>query len=267
MEQTFRTEPWQVSTDTLALRNYGPLPGIGIVPINAFLIQAAQPVLVDTGIAEDRDAFMTALRSIIDPKDLRWVWLTHTHPDHVGNLVQVLEQAPDARLVTTYLGMGLMQLMQLPLDRVYLLNPGQVLDVGDRKLVAIKPPTYDASESTGFMDNKTRTLFCVDCFGAVLSEPAETAADVPPTDLRDGMVTWATIDSPWLALVEEQAFAQSLYEVRKLEPRTILSAHLSPAIDMTDTLLQHLAAARSAPPFVGPDQAALEQMMGSAPTG
>jgi hypothetical protein len=38
-------------------------------------------------------------------------------------------------------------------------------------------------------------------------------------------------------------------------------------MDMSETLLECLAAARLADPFVGPDQAALEQMMASAATG
>jgi glyoxylase-like metal-dependent hydrolase (beta-lactamase superfamily II) len=266
MQESFKVETYPVSSDTYALRTFAPLPGLGLLAVNAFLIQAAQPVLVDTGMIGDRDDFMVALRSIIDLEDLRWLWLSHTHPDHIGSIVQVLKEAPNARLVTTYVGMGFLGLMQLPLDRAYLLNPGQALDVGDRQLVAVKPPTYDAPESTGFMDEKTGTLFSVDCFGALLNEPAETAADIPPTDLRNGLVTWSTVDAPWLAIVKEQAFARSLDAVRELEPNTILSSHLPPAIGMTGDLLNYLAAARLAPPFVGPDQAALEQMMaGTAP--
>jgi flavorubredoxin len=267
MEESFKVETYSVSPDTWALRTYAPLPGLGILPVNAFLIQAAQPVLVDTGMIGDREDFIAALRSIIDLEDLRWLWLTHTHPDHIGSLAPVLDEAPEARLVTTYVGMGLMGLMQLPLDRIYLLNPGQALDIGDRQLVAIKPPTYDAPESTGFLDSKTQTLFSVDCFGALMSEPAETAADIAPTDLRNGLVTWSSVDAPWLALVEEQALARSLDAIRELEPSAILSSHLPPAMDMTDALLEYLAAARLAPPFVGPDQAALEQMMAGAAPG
>jgi flavorubredoxin len=267
MEQSFKVEAYSVSSDTLALRTYAPLPGLGLLPVNAFFIQAAQPVLVDTGMIGDRATFMDTLRSVLDLRDLRWLWLTHTHPDHIGSLVQVLNEAPDARLVTTYVGMGLMGLMQLPLDRVYLLNPGQSLDVGDRRLLAIKPPTYDSPEATGFIDEKTRHLFSVDCFGALVSEPAETAADIPPADLRSGLVGWSSLDAAWLAHVEEQKLAGLLNAIRELEPSAILSSHLPPALDMCEPLLEYLAAARLAPPFVGPDQAALEQMMAGGPAG
>jgi hypothetical protein len=61
--------------------------------------------------------------------------------------------------------------------------------------------------------------------------------------------------------IDEGKFSKSLDVVRRLEPEVILSSHLPPAADMTETLLKHLASAASAPPFVGPDQAALEQML------
>ena len=49
------------------------IPGMGLVPINAFVLHGSQPVLVDTGSGVESDEFMTALRSVIDPDDIRWI--------------------------------------------------------------------------------------------------------------------------------------------------------------------------------------------------
>lgn len=264
MDYPMILEPRSVATATESLSSYFPIPGYGILPVNAFLIRATQPVLVDTGLAALGEKFMQNLRSVIALNDLRWIWLTHTDPDHLGNLEAVLAEAPNARLVTTFLGMGKLILNQLPVDRVYLLNPGQSLDVGDRQLVAVTPPCFDAPETTGLFDTRTQAFFSADCFGALMNGPAETAADIAPSDLRDGLVTWATVDAPWLHIVNEGEFDKALDRVRGLKPSIILSSHLPPAIGMTDTLLGHLAAARTAPPFEGPDQAALAQMMAMA---
>lgn len=254
-----------VHEDTEQLGAYVPVPGFGILPANAFIIRAEQPVLVDTRVIVLREAFMPALRSAIDPADIRWLWLTHPDPDHIGSLTQVLDEAPNARLITTYLGMGKMGLYGLSLDRVYLLNPGQSLDIGDRELVAVKPPSFDAPKSTGLMDSKTRAFFCVDCFGALMSQPADTARDIASDQLRDGLVTWATVDAPWLQVADEERFERSLDIVRQLNPSVILSSHLPPARGMTDTLLGLLREAHDAPSFIGPDQAALERMMTAQP--
>jgi len=263
MDKPTMFEPRSVAPDTEALTSYVPVPGYGILPVNAFLIHSAQPVLVDTGLYSLSNDFIKRLRSIIDLKDLRWLWLTHIHPDHIGSLRQILAEAPNMRLITTFQGMAIMGLFQIeiPMDRVYLLNPDQSLDIGDRKLLAIKPPSFDASESTGFFDTKTKVLFIVDCFGALMKEPADSAADIAPSDLRDGLITWATIDAPWLHVVDKGKFSESLNVIRRLEPGVILSSHLPPAADMTEILLKHLASAVSAPPFVGPDQAAFERML------
>ena len=249
------------AADTTSLVSYFPIPFYGLLPINAFLLRSAQPVLVDTGLSALRDSFLNHLRSLIDLKDLQWLWLTHTDADHMGNLLPILAEAPNVRIVTTFLGMGKMMLHQLPLDRVYLLNPGQELDVGDRKLLCLKPPSFDAPETTALFDTKTRVLFSADCFGALMEEPAETAMDIAADNLREGMVTWTTIDAPWLATADKSQWNLLLHRVRSLESSVILSSHLPPAVGLTETLLQHLASAYSATPFSGPDQATLESLM------
>jgi glyoxylase-like metal-dependent hydrolase (beta-lactamase superfamily II) len=33
--------------------------------------------------------------SVIDLRDLKWIWLTHDGADHTGNLQKVLEAAPN----------------------------------------------------------------------------------------------------------------------------------------------------------------------------
>ena len=70
------------------------------------------------------------------------------------------------------------------------------------------------------------------------------------------------MDSPWLHKVDEGTFAKELNKIRSMEATMILSSHLPAARgDMTEQLLASLALAPSAQPFVGPDQAALEQML------
>jgi hypothetical protein len=47
------------------------LPGVGVLPVNAYLLMAEEPVLIDTGIGLDGDDFITAVSSIVDPERLR----------------------------------------------------------------------------------------------------------------------------------------------------------------------------------------------------
>jgi flavorubredoxin len=167
-------------------------------------------------------------------------------------------------VITTFLGVGIMSLTAtpLPMDRVYLLNPGQKITVAGRTLTAVKPPVFDNPSTTGFYDDKSGILFSSDCFGALLSAVPQSAADLSDRELREAQVAWATIDSPWLQKVDRGAFARELDSIRRMAPKMVLSSHL-PATPgaMTERLLASLAAAPEAQPFVGPDQAALEQML------
>lgn len=254
--------PRQVTSDVYVLPSEFPAPGIGVLPVNAYVIKAREPVLVDTGLRGDVGPFMRALEAVIDPQDLRWIYLTHPDPDHVGNLTHVLTNAPRARLVTTYLGFGTLSLfVQVAMDRVYFLNPGEALDVGDRRLTAMRPPTFDSPATTAFYDSKARSLFSADCFGAVLPEAFEEAGDVSEDVLRSGQVLWTTVDSPWLHKVDRRALAGEVDAIRRMAPEIVFSAHLPPARSMTDWMLESLTAATDAVEFVGPNQADLEGML------
>lgn len=261
MNEPIMLMPQTVTDDIRMLGAWLPVPGFGVLPVNAFVIRSGQPVLVDTGLAALGEAFLEALSEVIEPAQLRWIWLTHTDPDHVGNLAAVLALAPRARVVTNYLGMGKLGLLGLPPERVRLLNPGDFLDVGGHQLQAVTPPCYDAPETMAIYDRASRILFSADCFGALLEAPADQADEIPEARLREQMRLWSSVDAPWLHLVAEDAFAQQLETMRQLEVDWVLGSHLPPAWRMFEQLIAYLDEARSAPVFVGPDQAALQALM------
>jgi flavorubredoxin len=257
------TTTYRAAPDIDVLTTIHEIPGLGFIPINAFLLHGPSPILVETGAVVDREQFMTALRSLINPADLKWIWLTHTDPDHTGALHQLMDENDELKVITTFLGVGAMSLSDpLPMHRVYLVNPGQTMTIGERVLTAIKPPTFDNPCTTGFYDQASGALFSSDCFGALLSEVPEKAADLSDEALRQGQVLWTTIDTPWIHAVDSGGLARRLDDIRSMEPKLILSSHLPAAGGfMTHRLLASIAEAQAADVFVGPDQAALVQMM------
>lgn len=259
-------EKHRITPDVTVLSDHAEVPGVGFLPVNTFVLHAEQPVVVDTGLSTSDKDFVSELADVIDPADVRWVWITHPDRDHTGGLWQLLEAAPQARLVTTFIGVGIMSCeWDVPLDRVHLLNPGQQLDVGDRTLTGYRPPLFDNPATVGLLDNSTGTFFSSDCFGGPMSTPElASAADVRavPSDERiAAQLLWAAIDSPWVHTVDPVKFGSTVDAIRALEPSALLSTHLPPAIGLNDAMFDVLAKAPDGPEFVGPDQQALEAML------
>jgi hypothetical protein len=261
-------EQHRVTPDVTVLSDQAEIPGMGFLPVNAFVVHADQPVVVDTGLSTPDKDFVADLAGIIDPADVRWIWITHPDRDHTGGLWQLLEAAPQARLVTTFLGLGIMSCQwQVPMDRIYLLNPGQSLDVGDRTLTGYRPPLFDNPSTVGLLDDSTGVFLSSDCFGAPMAS-AELASgadvrDVPVEERRAGQLLWAAIDSPWVKNVDPAKYGATVDQIRRLDPSAILSTHLPPAIGLNDAMFDLLHEAPAAPEFVGPDQQALEALLAS----
>lgn len=251
--------------DVTVLSDHAEVPGLGFLPVNAFVLHAEQPVVIDTGLSTADKDFVSALAEVLDPADVRWVWITHPDRDHTGGLWPLLQAAPTARLVSTFMGVGIMSCeWAVPLDRVFLLNPGQVLDVGDRRLQAFRPPLFDNPSTTGFLDDRSGALFSSDCFGAPMpSVELATSADVRAVGdaVRDLQLLWASVDSPWVHQVDQASFLATVDPIRAMAASAVFSTHLPPAPQPDDRLFETLLLAPQTPPFVGPDQAALEALL------
>lgn len=228
------TEAWT------ALPSWFPVPGLGALPINAFLLKGREPMLVDTGLGALSEEVIDCLAAEIDPEDLRWIWLSHTDADHIGNLDRILAIAPNAQVVTNFLGAGKMGMLGVgDPSRLRLLQPGEVLEVGGRKLHQVKPPYYDAPETMGFFDETDRVFFAADAFGALLPGAVDTIVDVPADVMREGLVAWSAVDAPWLAQMDQASLGGVLRELDRLDAEYVFSGHL-PVADELKTLTESI---------------------------
>ncbi|GAB4348663.1 MAG: hypothetical protein Kow0026_03440 [Oricola sp.] len=219
-------EPRRINDAWTVLPSWLPVPGMGALPVNSFLLKGTEPVLVDTGLAMLGDDWMAKLEGEVNPEDLRWIWLSHMDADHIGNLSFLLERAPKAKVVTNFLGAGKMGMTGLDATRMHLLNPGDKLEVGGRTLHPVRPPYYDAPETIGFVDAKDGVFFAADSFGALLPAAVNEVGEADATVLRDGLVGWSTIDAPWLAHMDRAALASMLSAIERIDPEFVLSGHL-----------------------------------------
>ena len=125
--------PYKATNDTHVLPSYLPVPdvpapGFGTIVVNSYLIMAQEPILVDTGMPVVKEAFLESLWPLIDPQDLRWIFLTHDDGDHTGALMEVIEAAPQARIITQFVGLARLETAyHVPVDRMRITESGRQL--------------------------------------------------------------------------------------------------------------------------------------------
>src|SRR5690606_20571109 len=95
-------DPYRVAPDTWVIPELVPAAPGTLVPLTSLVITGAEPIIVDTGNELSRREWLDAAFSVVDPNDVKWVFLSHDDHDHSGNLTAVLELCPNATLVTTH---------------------------------------------------------------------------------------------------------------------------------------------------------------------
>lgn len=256
-----------INSETTMFTTVVPIPMLGVLPVNAFLILGDQPTLIDTGMTPEQEDFTAELKKLIDPQDLQWIVITHADRDHTAALPQLLTEAPNARVVTSFLTVGMMSIGPAPIppERAFLVRDGSTLDIGDRTLSVMRPPLFDNPGTLAFFDPKQSILFSSDCFGAPFASAehalAEDVGTISEDELTRAQVLWGNVDSPWTHEIEETKLAGNLARFVQQRPGTVLSAHLPPIHENLDRHVQTLSTLPSSTPFASPDQAALEAFM------
>ena len=81
-------EPIRLADDTWMIRQ---LLGEGHAPVsvyvNSMVILGKEPMIVDTGGFSNREDWVRDLKSLVDPEDVKWIYISHDDADHTGNLL------------------------------------------------------------------------------------------------------------------------------------------------------------------------------------
>ena len=220
------TEPVQIAPETFLIPNLFPAGDGRYVPVNSMLIRGAEPVVVDTGAPVHRELWLEKVFSLVEPEDVRWIFLSHDDGDHTGGLLDVLERCTRATLVTNFFSVERLALEKpaLPLDRMRWIDEGGRLDVGDRTLHLFKPPIFDGPTTRGLFDPTTAAMWIVDSF-ACLTPGALDVHDLPRDLVAESMPAMNSLVSPWHQWLDPTAYHRHVDRVEGLGVLAAASAH------------------------------------------
>ena len=232
---------------------------------SSMVIRGAQPILVDTGPAAAADLWLETVFGLVDPQDVRWVFVSHNDSDHNGNVLNALAACPQATLITTSPAVARMtSSFDLPYRRMEWLNFGDTLDAGDRTIEIIDPPVYDSPVTQGLFDHATGAMWAVDAFAAVVpgDEPPTFAKDLPQAEWEGVLSGLGIAANPWLEGVRPEWFAARLQAVTSRDPSVVASAH-GPALTgaQIGRAVQIYEALPGTPPPPGPGEDALRALL------
>ena len=205
---------------------------------NHFLIKDDEPMLYHTGLKQMFPLIYEAVRTLIDPKLLRWIGFSHFEVDECGALNEWLQVAPHAQAVCSEVG-AMVNMSDFAIRPALAMKNGDVLETGKRRYRFIKTPHLPHGWDAGVMFEETdKTLLCSDLLHQSGDLPAITDKDILGIH-RASLLAYQAgplMDySPY-----HHNTRKMLYQLAALEPNTLATMHGSSFYGNCKQVLQDL---------------------------
>jgi flavorubredoxin len=251
------TPPQHIALETWLVPTLVGDPSGGFIGGHSLVIRGEEPMIVDTSVSLLRASWLDKVFSIVEPTDVRWVFVSHDDHDHVGNLEAVLDLCPNATVVASHsITTRLAGDLPLPPARTRWLDVGESINVGSHVLTAVRPPLFDSPATRGLYDATTQLLWAVDSFMALVPDEIYDRADVPDNLYEESFAIHNSWNTPWLQWVDRRRFERHLATTATLELDLVASAHgpllWGPEIARAYEGIRSLVGARPAPPPTQP---------------
>ncbi len=225
---TTAVPPTVIAPDTFVIHQVQPALGEPLfVYLNSMVIRGKEPMIVDTGTVANREQWLKDVFSLVEPEDVRWIFLSHDDVDHTGNLDETLSACVNAKLVCSWAMVERhTNCFEFPHNRCLWVADGETFGIGDRTMVAMRPPVYDSPTTRGLFDPKTGVYWSADTFAAPLPHPETGVADLDEEFWNFGLMLFALgAVSPWLSLVDETKYGAYVDRVQNLDIKTLAGCH------------------------------------------
>lgn len=189
---------------------------------NAYLIVDDKVTLVDTVKAAFAEEMMGRINEVIDPKQISYVVSNHVEMDHSGAMPRIMQEAPDAKVVTVErhgeTGLSRTFHANWPLIPV---KEGDTLEMGRRRLSFYPTPMLHWPDSLMTYSEADGVLFTMDIFGQHLATSRRFDDEVDlDLAMYEASMYYANIMWPYPTQT-----LKAMDRVRALSPRILATSH------------------------------------------
>ncbi len=133
---------------------------------NSYFINAEKKAVIDTAKESFKDLYIEKLREVVNPKDIEYIIISHTEPDHSGSLKYLLEVSRDATVYGSRQAINyLKEITGLPF-RHNIVKDNDILSLGNKTLKFISAPNLHWPDTIYTYLEEDGLLFSCDSFGA-----------------------------------------------------------------------------------------------------
>lgn len=131
---------------------------------NHFLVKDDEPLLFHTGFKALFPQILEAVKTLIDPSQLRWISFSHFESDECGSLNQWLEASPSAQTISGIVGV-LVNLNDFATRQPRIMSVDEVLNTGKYRFRLYPTPHLPHGWDAAVLFEETNsTLLCSDLF-------------------------------------------------------------------------------------------------------
>lgn len=133
---------------------------------NSYLVIAGKPLIIDTVNPGFEESWLKNILEIISPQRIEYLVMNHAEPDHAGGIPYFLNLNPKTKLITSPKGKELAQrFYKVPEERIIVVNDGQEISLGDKKVKFILAPMLHWPETMFTYLGDLGALFPCDFLG------------------------------------------------------------------------------------------------------
>lgn len=150
---------------------------------NSYLLKGSEKTaLFETAKEKWADEYIAQLQTLVDIRDIDYLIVNHTEPDHAGTAGRIIDLNPGIKLVGTPTALGFMKAVSNREFSSIPVSDGDVLPLGDKTLEFMVVPNLHWPDTMWTYIREDRVLVPCDSFGNHYSHPGILQSTVTDTD-------------------------------------------------------------------------------------